>query len=979
MIYLIFFSILFSQSWFNHPELNWHTFETDHFIIHYHDGTERSAREAAYIAENIYFQITSYYEFEPSSKTHIIVKDINDYANGAAYFFDNKIEISALPLDFRLRGSHRWLQNVITHEFTHIVQIGASMKASMRLPLAFFQVMGYEKEKRKDVLYGYPNTIISYPIPNVSVPPWFAEGTAQFMYPGATKDFWDTNRDMILRDRVINNNLLSFDQMNNFGNKGMGNESVYSQGFAFCKYLVDRFGNNILPELSKSISNSLSYSINSVFKKTTGVSGDKLYVDWKLSIDEKYYNFANKIEENVIMGDIVQSKGNVNISPVWSPNGEAFTFLSNRGNESFFRTDLYIYQFGDSTTTLISKGVKTAVSWKDNFTLLYSKLSKPNLQGSIYFDIYEYDLVKDEENRLTNDARLVSPIFIPGKNKIVAINNYDGTSNILVSDMYNIDFEKITNYNDGSYISSIAWINNKIIFDLIDNHGKNIFSLDLETLAIEAVSIHNYDEQNPAQFENGMISSIDKSGIFNLYIKTDEIEGYVTNVKGGAFMPTVSNEGRILYSLYENASYKIAILDSVTIIPENIVGYNNLEFEYPYYDDKVVGEIDSGSEKYKMQMTKVAFMPKILLDYNTIKPGIYCSSYDLLNKVSLFGALSINDKKDLDVFLNFEYSNFTPTIYANLFWITRHQSNSDSYYNNKGLVLDNINLDYDLTFLLFAGELGLKYRYKNYKFWLDYSYSNYRQHINQHIKQTTQSDVLNFYGDAAFDYYRGHGFFITCKYDIQDRKFLGNILPQQGLNSKIKAGYEWNNFMDGFAVNEEYSTFGANFKPNNTFRVLIDLKRHSSISRKLNIATTTTLQLGWISNKSVDDFFYFFSGGETGLKGYTFYEESLTGPSQFIISNAIRLPVFSEKNYVFKNFTVQNFIIGIVNQFGGSPGTVNAFIENKEYKISSGIEARISGFSFYSYPTAIEYSCHIPISESSEYIPKQYLKILFNF
>ena len=166
------------------------------------------------------------------------------------------------------------------------------MKASMRLPLAFFQVMGYEKEKRKDVLYGYPNTIISYPIPNVSVPPWFAEGTAQFMYPGATKDFWDTNRDMILRDRVINNNLLSFDQMNNFGNKGMGNEAVYSQGFAFCKYLVDRFGNNILPELSKSISNSLSYSINNVFKKITGVSGDKLYVDWKLSIDEKYYNFV---------------------------------------------------------------------------------------------------------------------------------------------------------------------------------------------------------------------------------------------------------------------------------------------------------------------------------------------------------------------------------------------------------------------------------------------------------------------------------------------------------------------------------------------------------------------------------------------------------------------------------------------------------------------------------------------------------------
>ncbi len=106
---IIIFSFSYSQTWFNHPELDWKTFETDHFIIHYHEGAERSAREAANIAESIYFDVTSYYEFEPYSKTHIILKDINDFANGAAYFFHDKIEISALPLDFRLRGSHRWL------------------------------------------------------------------------------------------------------------------------------------------------------------------------------------------------------------------------------------------------------------------------------------------------------------------------------------------------------------------------------------------------------------------------------------------------------------------------------------------------------------------------------------------------------------------------------------------------------------------------------------------------------------------------------------------------------------------------------------------------------------------------------------------------------------------------------------------------------------------------------------------------------
>ncbi len=66
IIFLI--SVGISQSWYNHPELNWHTFETEHFIFHYHDETERSAREAATVAETIYEPITSLYQFEPDSK-----------------------------------------------------------------------------------------------------------------------------------------------------------------------------------------------------------------------------------------------------------------------------------------------------------------------------------------------------------------------------------------------------------------------------------------------------------------------------------------------------------------------------------------------------------------------------------------------------------------------------------------------------------------------------------------------------------------------------------------------------------------------------------------------------------------------------------------------------------------------------------------------------------------------------------------------
>ena len=128
-----------------------------------------------------------------------------------------------------------------------------------------------------------------------------------------------------------------------------------------------------------------------------------------------------------------------------------------------------------------------------------------------------------------------------------------------------------------------------------------------------------------------MISSIDQNGIFNLYVDTEDKSGYVTNVMGGAFMPSVSSDGRILYSLYDNATYHIAIIDSAVIIRDSKVGYNELEFEYQKYDNKISGEINIESEEYSTQMTKISFMPKVLWDYKTIKPGLYCSSYDLLN------------------------------------------------------------------------------------------------------------------------------------------------------------------------------------------------------------------------------------------------------------------------------------------------------------------------------------------------------------
>ena len=73
LIFLTLANFIYAQGYYNHPEINWRTFETENFHIHFYESTEGTAREGAYVAEKIYPYITNLYEYRPKQKTHITV------------------------------------------------------------------------------------------------------------------------------------------------------------------------------------------------------------------------------------------------------------------------------------------------------------------------------------------------------------------------------------------------------------------------------------------------------------------------------------------------------------------------------------------------------------------------------------------------------------------------------------------------------------------------------------------------------------------------------------------------------------------------------------------------------------------------------------------------------------------------------------------------------------------------------------------
>ena len=112
-------------------------------------------------------------------------------------------------------------------------------------------------------------------------------------------------------------------------------------------------------------------------------------------------------------------------------------------------------------------------------------------------------------------------------------------------------------------------------------------------------------------------------------------------------------------------------------------------------------------------------------------------------------------------------------------------------------------------------------------------------------------------------------------------------------------------------------------------------------------------KIGWIDNASVDSFFYFFSGGMPGIKGYPFY--SLAGTNTVIGDVGIRIPLFREKHFSLGWFTLQHSTIGLFGQIGDAWNRAESKLD---YKRSFGIELRFQGYSFYNYPTSIGMELH---------------------
>ena len=1004
----------------NHPELDWQVIETDHFRILYHQGLEYAAGRAAQIAEEAYGPVTSLYGYEPAERVRIVLKDYDDYANGAAFFYHDTIEIwtTSLDHDYELRGTSDWLRNVITHEFTHIISLSISRKTSQRFPALYLQYFGYQREKnRPDILVGYPDAIASYPVMSTVVPMWLAEGAAQYMAEGARRDRWDAHRDMILRMQILEGEPLSFDEMGVFGKCGFGNEYVYDHGFALTRYIAREYGDEMLAELYRGAARWRTLNIDGLIAEKLGRSVEQLHADW---IDDLRTGYEAQVAGlgSLREGEIVADTGFSNMRPRLSPDGQRLAYLSTQ-QQHYGPHVLVVRDVISGEEEVIAPAVAaSALSFSPvEDKIVFARIGQADRYGSRQSDLYAYDVTTPEpgllrdvawavptmlrgygadpvsEKRLSRGLRALYPAHSPDGAWIAFVQNGGTNNNLGLMRADGSDVHYLTEIADGTQLYSPQFSpdGTHIAISVARDGQRDIALLRLREedgrwradAAWEWIVASSGTDRDPAWSADGtrLYFSSDISGIFNIYavdLATGAVE-QVTNVRGGAFNPTVSAEGQVYFSAYAAAGFQIRQIDG----HGTEVAFTSRQLSADEYATlRPARTAPAQGEAYGTDFLKTSVLPRLSIDEGRFKPGIYASSSDVLYRQNVFvGAALAPANGDRDLFAIYEYQGLRPTLFLEAFHQKRHSARGDSSAA-RDAIIDGVNFSLNQISFGARGKLG-----KHGLLTASATYDRYDASVEWRAFVPRQDGnlglVLQKQKPFGYTYLNGFGLGLTYQLNLLARRRDRDISP---LGRQIYVRYDrmFNYFLDSF--NEQASFIDEKYIK--LFYNQLTLDWNEYIALPWNMRFGLRFFGGWIGSDKVDDkaavndFFDYHLGGLNFMKGYTFY--SIEGRKAAMGTATLRFPLVKNWGARSWHLYVDKIYGALYSDIGkawdGQIDEPDAFYGRRGPLRDVGGQLRFDLNSYYSLPTRVQMDMAYGIDEMAERSPwKFYLTVLFGY
>jgi len=531
------------------PSYRFSSLSTERLTVHFHQGLEPMAREAATLAESILAAHEARYQSK-IAHLHIVIADNEDDPNGFASALPYPtVSIRAASPDGsdQFGNLESWLRLVLTHELAHSVHLE--------------QARGVMRLGRK-ILGRAP-----YLFPNVFTPTWLIEGLATYEETEDTAFGRGRNPDarMVRRMAVLEERFPHQDQAVLGLDKWPAGQTAYLFGESFLRTIEQTAGEGTIPELARVQSGKVIPFIDDLTAHQ--VTGSTFDAWWNLYRDESNAAFAKEGDALARRG-LTESKeltrrGIRQEAPRFSPDGSLIAYSS----RTLTRYPALRVMRADGTDDrrVADRSGGSGLSWTpDGKSLVFDEFEIDGL-FSRRSDLRIVDVETGRVRKLTKGLRARDPDVSPDGKTIVFVRRMGDRSELHTLPIAGGEPTLLTRSTPGTEWSGPRWRPQGDVIvasRLLPGGLLDLVLVDPRTGDVTAITDDRAKDVEPAWTPDGehIVFRSDRDGVSNLYAwrRRDKALLLLTNVLGGAFTPSVGADGRtVVFADYSSRGFDL--------------------------------------------------------------------------------------------------------------------------------------------------------------------------------------------------------------------------------------------------------------------------------------------------------------------------------------------------------------------------------------------------------------------------------------
>ncbi|MFY0651575.1 MAG: hypothetical protein JXQ96_06055 [Cyclobacteriaceae bacterium] len=645
----------------------WSQINTDNFRIIFQNGFESEANRTANILETIHDPASRSLGVKPR-KFSVLLQNQQAISNGFVTIGPRRSEFyTSSPQDNKQLGNVDWMQHLAVHEYRHMVQFEKAYQSTInKLAYVAFGEYGV----------GFNG--------GIAAPSWFWEGDAV----GTETAFTRTGRGRTPNFELeFKTNLLEKGGFNYYKQHLTSFKDFvpnhYRTGYFMTTHLKRKFGVDIWDKIVKRSFSFpyLPFVFSNAIKKETGKNLLQTYEEMTTEMAESYEKQVIGLKED--QKQVINKRTNQIFTNYHYPSIlgdgkilalksgfsdiEKFVTIDNNGNE--------VVVF---TTGIINDPGYLSVN--DDKIVWTEFEFDPRWLKKTYSVIKTFDYQTHRFRRITKKSKYQSAAISPDGSKIVSIKNSEQNQyTVELMDYATGETIQVFDNPENAYYSMPSFSQDgKFLVILKSSHsGKSIIKKEI-TKGNEQVLIQTEAENfghpiltNTYLFYNSPLNGIDN--IYALDLTSNQVY-QVTHAKLGAYNPSISADGKVLY--YNEFSrdgmdvVKIEIDKTKWTKLENIVD-RNINFAEPMAEEEGHMELMQNISSSQYQATPFRKLPHVLRPHswglsavptnNSLILGI--NSQDLLSTTTISAGLRFDsDESNWLKFGSISYQGLYPIV-----------------------------------------------------------------------------------------------------------------------------------------------------------------------------------------------------------------------------------------------------------------------------------------------------------------------------